>query len=177
MTKLPVTILCAAALVMPLSTMAQGTGTPTPEVLAKAYTGKVYSPYAQRGFPEQPLWGDTHVHTALSMDAGMFGNRLGPAEAYRLARGEEVIASSGQPVRLSRPLDWLVITDHSDGMGLSVDIIKGSQSVTKYKQGKRWAGQVAKGGQTAVDTMIQTGRRGSGHNRLGCRSHVRHVTR
>jgi hypothetical protein len=138
----------------PSTAQAFDAGTPNKQQLSGAYTGKAYSPYAKRTFPERPLWGDTHVHTALSMDAGMFGNRLGPAAAYRLARGEEVIASSGQPVRLSRPLDWLVITDHSDGMGLSVDIIKGSQSVTKYKQGKRWAGQVAKGGQTAVDAAL-----------------------
>ena len=57
---------------------AQETGTPTPETLSGAYTGKVYSPYAHRGFPERPLWGDSHLHTSLSMDAGLFGNRLPP---------------------------------------------------------------------------------------------------
>ena len=138
----------------PSTAQAFDAGTINKQQLSGAYTGKAYSPYAKRTFPERPLWGDTHVHTALSMDAGMFGNRLGPAEAYRFARGEEVIASSGQPVRLSRPLDWLVIADHSDGMGMSVDIIQGSPQVTQYEQGKRWAGDVAKGGETAVAAAL-----------------------
>ena len=66
----------------------------------------------------RPLFGDTHLHTALSFDAGAAGARLGPREAYRFAKGEEVISSTGQPVKLSRPLDFLVVTDHSDNMGL-----------------------------------------------------------
>ena len=82
--------------------------------LSKFYTGKVYSPYAERTFPERPLWGDNHLHTSLSFDAGAFGNRVGLRDAYRLARGEQITASSGQPIRLGRPLDWLAITDHSD---------------------------------------------------------------
>jgi len=96
---------------------AQGTGSPSKYTLSEAYTGKSYSPYAQRNYPERPLWGDSHLHTSLSMDAGLFGNRLPPSEAYRFARGEEVVSSSGQRLRLSRPLDWLVIADHSDGIG------------------------------------------------------------
>jgi hypothetical protein len=87
------------------------------EALADAYGGTSYSPYAGRGFPSRPLWGDTHLHTSNSMDAGAFGNRLGISEAYRFARGEEVVSSNGTPVKLSRPLDWLVVADHSDNMG------------------------------------------------------------
>ena len=84
---------------------AQDAGTPMPGTLSEAYPGKAYSPYAKRSFPERPLWGDSHLHTSLSMDAGLFGNRLPPRDAYRFARGEEVVSSTGQPVRLSRPLD------------------------------------------------------------------------
>src|SRR5881628_4003988 len=64
-----------------------------------------YSPYAGSNFPMRPFFGDTHVHTSFSMDAGAFGCRLSPRDAYRFARGEQVIASSGQPAKLSRPLD------------------------------------------------------------------------
>ena len=64
------------------------------------------------------LWGDTHLHTANSLDAAAFGNTLGPEAAYRFARGEEVVSSSGQPVKLSRPLDFLVVADHAEGLGL-----------------------------------------------------------
>ncbi len=122
--------------------------------LSELYTGKAYSPYAQRTFPERPLWGDSHLHTALSFDAGGFGNRVGLRDAYRLARGEEIIASSGQPVRLSRPLDWLAITDHSDGMGMVNDILAASPLVTKYEQGARWARGFGTGGQEEVEATL-----------------------
>ena len=79
----------------------------------------VYSPYAGKRYPTGPLFGDTHLHTSSSMDAGAAGARLDPNDAYRFARGEEVMASSGQRVRLSRPLDFLVVADHSDGFGFS----------------------------------------------------------
>lgn len=124
------------------------------EQLSKLYSGKAYSPYAGRTFPERPLWGDSHLHTSLSMDAGGFGNRVGLRDAYRLARGEEIIASSGQPVRLSRPLDWLAITDHSDGMGFITDILSASPLVTNYEQGARWSEGFRAGGQEAVASTI-----------------------
>ena len=76
-----------------------------------------YSPYAGRNFPSRVFWGDTHLHTSASLDAGAFGNRLGFEDAYRFARGEELTASGGERVKLSRPLDFLVIADHSDNMG------------------------------------------------------------
>ncbi len=122
--------------------------------LSKFYTGKVYSPYAERTFPERPLWGDNHLHTSLSFDAGAFGNRVGLRDAYRLARGEQIIASSGQPIRLGRPLDWLAITDHSDGMGFTVDVLAALPSVTKYEQGARWSKGFNAGGQEAVAATI-----------------------
>ncbi|MGI9483277.1 MAG: DUF3604 domain-containing protein [Hyphomicrobiales bacterium] len=122
--------------------------------LSELYTGKAYSPYAKRTFPERPLWGDNHLHTSLSMDAGGFGNRVPPDQAYRLARGEEIVASSGQPIRLSRPLDWLAITDHSDGMGFIDDVLAATPLVTKYKQGARWSKGFRAGGQEAVNATL-----------------------
>src|SRR3954470_5658291 len=76
-----------------------------------------YSPYAERDFPTRPFFGDTHLHTSFSMDAGAFGARLTPRDAYRFARGEQVTSSTGQSAKLSRPLDFLVVADHSDNMG------------------------------------------------------------
>ena len=139
--------------------MAEGTGiastsTASKETLSGAYTGKAYSPYAKRNFPERPLWGDSHLHTSLSMDAGLFGNRLPPTEAYRFARGEEVTSSTGQAVRLSRPLDWLVIADHSDGMGLIDDIKSGEPELLSYEQGARWSKGFAAGGDAAVQATL-----------------------
>src|SRR6478752_3515883 len=82
---------------------------PPAQELEKSFPEKPpYSPYAGRHFPERVYWGDTHLHTSFSMDAGAFGCRLGPKDAYRFAKGQEVMASSGQPAKLSRPLDFLV---------------------------------------------------------------------
>ena len=68
-------------------------------------------------FPDRPYWGDTHLHTNNSIDAFGFGVRLGPEEALKFASGEEVTSTTGIKAKLSRPLDFLVIADHSDGLG------------------------------------------------------------
>jgi hypothetical protein len=81
--------------------------------------GAAYSPYLSQDFPNQVFFGDTHLHTSYSWDAGMVFNTLGPAEAYKFAKGETVTASTGTPARLQRPLDFLVVADHSDGLGVS----------------------------------------------------------
>ena len=107
-------------------TLSADAGEIQPADPAKFYKEPGYSPYAGRRYPERPLFGDEHVHTAWSVDAGGFGTTLGPEEATRFARGEEVVASSGQPVRLGQPLDWVAITDHSDGMGVITEIKNGN---------------------------------------------------
>jgi Protein of unknown function (DUF3604) len=134
--------------------VASDAGTPTKDMLSNSYTGKVYSPYAHRGIPERPLWGDSHLHTSLSMDAGLFGNRLSPREAYRFARGEQVISSTGQAVRLSRPLDWLVVADHSDGMGLFGDLAAGKSELMAFEQSARWMKALEEGGDAAVQASL-----------------------
>jgi Protein of unknown function (DUF3604) len=127
---------------------------PAEESLSGLYPGKAYSPYADRDFPDRVFWGDTHLHTRLSADAGLFGNILGLEAAYRFARGEQVTASSGQPVKLSRPLDWLVIADHSDMMGFSEDIAKGAPNVLAYPKAKKWYEGLQAGGQKAADAAV-----------------------
>ena len=81
-------------------------GTPNAKLLGNVIRERPYSPYAGNAVPTRIFWGDTHLHTGLSLDAGLFGNTLGLDEAYRFARGEEVTSSTGLPVKLSRPLDW-----------------------------------------------------------------------
>jgi hypothetical protein len=115
------------------------------EVLSPAYTGKSYSPYAGRQTTLMPLWGDSHLHTDISMDAGAFGNRLGLDAAYRFARGEEVVTSTGIRARLSRPLDWLVIADHSDNMGFFPDMIAGAPHILSDPTGKDWYNRIQAG--------------------------------
>ena len=128
--------------------------TPSKESLSNLYPGKAYSPYAQRSFPSQVFWGDTHLHTGLSVDAGLFGARLGLEEAYRFAMGEEVISSTGQPAKLSRPLDWLVIADHSDAMGFFQDLAAGAPNILGFDEGKRWYEGLQKGGEAAVAATL-----------------------
>ena len=69
-------------------------------------------------------FGDTHHHTANSGDAFMAGNRLTPEQAYRFARGEEVVSSTGVPAKLSRPLDFLVVSDHAEGLGVMYQVLR-----------------------------------------------------
>jgi hypothetical protein len=107
-------LVTAALAALPL---AARTDDDVPAVLPPA--GAVYSPYLDDAFPNRVFFGDTHVHTSYSADAGMIGNRLGPDEAYRFAKGERVTSSTGVPARLSRPLDFLVVADHSENLGLA----------------------------------------------------------
>jgi hypothetical protein len=113
-------------------------GTITTEEAAKHFPARGYSPYADRGFPTKVLWGDTHLHTSNSPDAFAFGNRLGPEEAYRFARGETVTSASGQRVQLSRPLDWLVVADHGVAMGTMMELYKGNPLLMNDERLRRW---------------------------------------
>lgn len=88
-----------------------------------AFASDSYSPHVGQNFPRQVLWGDTHVHSNLSMDAYSWKNTsLSPADAYRFARGETLVAHNGMKVRLRRPLDFLVVADHAENLGVSARI-------------------------------------------------------
>ena len=128
---------------------------PDASSLNKAFPGKSYSPYAERGFPSRPLWGDSHLHTSTSFDAGAFGNRLDARAAYRFAKGEQVTSTTGTPAKLSRPLDWLVVADHSDNMGLFDLIYSQDRSITSDPEGKRIATMVANGGNEGVAAALE----------------------
>jgi hypothetical protein len=102
---------------------------------------KIYSPYVERTTADSSLaegvyWGDTHLHTSYSTDAGMMGNSLGPEEAYRFARGEEVLTSHGMRARLIRPLDFLVVADHAENLGLAPFIEESHPELLKSEWGK-----------------------------------------
>ncbi len=84
-----------------------------------AVSAEEYTPQAFDSHPTKLLWGDLHVHSSFSFDANVTGNlRLEPRDAYRFARGEAVLANSGMTARLAQPLDFLVVSDHSENMGL-----------------------------------------------------------
>ena len=79
-----------------------------------------YSPYLEEDFPNQVFFGDTHLHTAYSADAGLVGAMTTPDDAFRFAKGEEVISSNGIRARLQRPYDFLVVSDHAENLGLPI---------------------------------------------------------
>jgi len=135
-------------------------GTIDKEEASKVFPSKPpYSPYAGRNFPTRPFFGDTHVHTDISVDAGAFGCRLGPEDAYRFAKGEELTASSGQRVRLARPLDFIVVADHSDAMGLFPLIFAGDPKVLATEKGRHWYEliQEGKNAEAAMDIILSHG--------------------
>ena len=126
---------------------------PTAQDVDRALGKGHYSPYAGRDYPTRVFWGDTHLHTAISVDAGASGCRLGPDEAYRFAKGEEVTTSTGQRVKLSRPLDFLVVSDHSEMYGLMPQLIGGDSAILATEKGRRWYDLIQKGGEDAVAAM------------------------
>ena len=132
------TMATALATAVSAGVNAQIPAPPDGQILSPEYTGKVYSPYAERDFASNVYFGDTHLHTDMSMDAGAFGNRLGLDEAYKFARGEQVNSTNAGPVRLSRPLDFLVVADHSDNMGFFPDLYAGKPFILEDPTGKKW---------------------------------------
>lgn len=119
-----------------------------------ASKGTAYSPYANRDFPTKVLFGDVHVHTGLSGDAGGGGTRLMPRDAYRFARGEQLISNTGQPVRISQPYDFLAVTDHTDGMGVILDILRGAPNIMADPYGRELNAAFNKGGDIARKATV-----------------------
>ncbi|TDJ22228.1 MAG: DUF3604 domain-containing protein [Gammaproteobacteria bacterium] len=97
---------------------------------------RVYSPYAGRAYADQVFFGDTHFHTELSFDAGLIGTSLDAHDGFRIARGEKIVSNTGQPVQLIRPLDFLVITDHAELIGLASAIRESSPLLLAEPWGK-----------------------------------------
>jgi len=97
---------------------------------------KNYSPFVGDDYPDRVFWGETHLHTSYSYDAGLVGNTLGPAEAYQFAKGQQVISATGVPAKLVRPLDWLVVADHAETMGVPVLIQRSDPQLLKTEIGK-----------------------------------------
>jgi hypothetical protein len=138
-------------------TLAADSGEIEPADPSKFNKAPGYSPYAGRNYPDRPYFGDEHVHTAWSVDAGGTGTTLTPEDSTRFARGEEVKSTSGQPVKLGQPLDWVAITDHSDGMGAITELKAGNPEMMGDPTLKRWHDMMANGpveGKKAVMELI-----------------------
>ncbi|MEZ4354840.1 MAG: DUF3604 domain-containing protein [Myxococcota bacterium] len=105
-----------------------------------------YSPYADRAFPDRVFWGDTHLHSSWSPDAGAGGNlSITPDLAYRFAKGETITAHNGERLALRRPLDFLLVADHSEYLGLYPMLDEGHPDLLASGTGARWAELVRAG--------------------------------
>lgn len=98
-----------------------------------------YSPGIDERYPTNLYWGDTHLHSRNSPDAYSIGNmNLSQADAYRFAMGQELRAHNGMRVRLKRPLDFLVVSDHSEYLGGYYRFTLQDNLVVNTEVGKHW---------------------------------------
>lgn len=124
-------------------------------LISPALAAGNYSPYADRDYPTELLFGETHVHSALSADAGGGGTRLMPRDVYRFAAGEQVSSNTGQQVRLHRPFDFFALTEHTDGMGALPDIMRGADNIMADPQGRHFNEEFNAGGDRAKAASIE----------------------
>ncbi len=127
--------------------------------IANLFKKPGYSPYGGRRFPDKVLWGDTHLHTGASGDAFGFGCKLTDEDALRFASGSEITSAGGERVKLSRPLDFLVVADHAEAYGALLQVYLGNPAVMNSPTSKRWHGMLNEGGETsfkAVMEMVQS---------------------
>ena len=127
---------------------------PVDEATVKA-PEKHYSPYVGRNIPDRVLWGDTHLHTSLSPDAGLTGTSLGPEAAFRFARGEVVTSTGGLKAQLRRPHDFLVVSDHAEYLGIALMLRDADPALLADPNGKRWYDGFRKGGQDALNAALE----------------------
>ena len=109
--------------------------------------------YESVSYPLQVLWGDTHLHTTNSLDARVLGVTLDTEHAYRFARGDRVVTTTGITAQLARPLDFLVVSDHSDAMGVVDQLIQGHPALMKDPELKALQKELAKGGQMSSEVV------------------------
>ncbi len=148
------------AVAMTVATTASGQEAPqqygaTEADTSAALAPDAFSPYAGRNFPTRPFFGDTHLHTSVSVDAGTM-NRLGQEEAFRFARGQEVTTTHGLRAKLSRPLDFLVVSDHAEMYGLMPQLLNGDPEVLSTPIGRQWYESLTTGDTAVIfDTAME----------------------
>lgn len=127
-----------------------------------------YSPHVDRDYPDNVYWGDTHLHTFLSGDAYSLGTSITPDQAYRFAKGETVRATGGDEARLTRPLDFLMVADHAENLGVLPALVAGDAQLMKSKHGPYFAKILA--GRPALADVIKASTReeyDAGNSALG----------
>lgn len=92
-------------------------------------------------------WGDTHLHSSYSPDAFLMGNQTAdPDTAYHYAKGYPVIHPYHRArIQIGTPLDFLVLSDHGEFMGVIPNILKDNPIVANTETGKRYKKMFAEG--------------------------------
>lgn len=137
------------------ASVVESTPTSPPATSAATVAPSGYLPDPARKYPERALWGDQHLHTGWSADAGLGGTTLSPEDAIRFVRGEEVTSNTGQKAKLAEPFDWVVLTDHSDGMGTINELRDGNPKFMADPVAKRWSEMMKKGGEEAQQATLE----------------------
>ena len=151
--KLPKLICVAVSLCLSSAvSLAQDTGTLDQDKVVTQ--PKSYSPFVDQHFPQQVLFGDMHHHSSLSVDSGLIGNTNGPDVSFRFARGEVVTSNTGQPVKLGRPLDFLVVTDHAEYLGIADLLNKADPDLLATDVGQEWYAEMKEGGEKAWEAVV-----------------------
>jgi len=97
-------------------------------------------------YPRNVYFGDTHLHTSISLDAYGDGNtKVGPDEAYRWAKGGIVASDDSMPTRIPRPLDFLMVADHAEYLGLVPGLARKDPLLLQDPEGARWAKMIEEG--------------------------------
>lgn len=99
---------------------------------------KEYFSYLNDYYPQNVYFGDTHLQTSWSTDAGITGAKLRPEEAYRISRGEEITSFSGWKFKLIRPLDFIVVADHAENLGIADYIRRSDPIILANERSKKW---------------------------------------
>ncbi|MEH6611073.1 MAG: DUF3604 domain-containing protein [Halioglobus sp.] len=108
-------------------------------LLSIAASAEEYAPSLNQSGADNLYWGDLHVHSNNSPDAFAFGNkRLSPDEALKFARGDQVTASNGMKVQLRRPLDFLLVADHAEFIGIFPRLVNRDPDLLATKLGSQW---------------------------------------
>ncbi len=127
----------------------------TPDRDQRVEQPKPYSPYVDQHFPQRVFFGDTHFHSSLSVDSGLIGNRVDLEQAFRFARGEEIVTSSGQRAQLIRPLDFLVVSDHAEYLGIGDLLNTANPELLATDVGQEWYKAMKAGGDAAWQAAVR----------------------
>ncbi|MGI9326353.1 MAG: DUF3604 domain-containing protein [Pseudomonadales bacterium] len=122
-------------------------------VFAASAAEKANTVYSITDYPTEVLWGDTHLHTTNSLDARVLGVTLDAAKSYEFARGDEVVTSTGQKAQLARPLDFLVVSDHSDAMGVVDQLIRGNPKLMENDELQDLRAKLISGGSGTAEAI------------------------